>query len=175
MKEALSAITIVLLAAFVIGLATLPAADTASAGPVAGLAASTTLYPVADTWVNYMLPAGNYGTATLLEIGSEECPGREFPDRGRTLIRFDLSAIPAGQAIQSASLQLYLRYAYSGGASTNRIALHRITSSWTETGVTWNNQLGHGLRHHRRRHDHRRLVQLGCHLTGARVVPGHVF
>ncbi len=67
-------------------------------------AASTTLYPVADAWVNYTLPASNYGTATTMFVGSEECPGIEFPSRGRALVRFDLSAIPSGQAIQSASL-----------------------------------------------------------------------
>jgi len=117
------------------------AAQSSAAGP----AASTTLYPVADAWVNYWLPNNNYGTANQLEVGSEECPGQEFPDRGRALLRFDLSAIPPGQVIQSASLQLYLRYVQSGSgsAATNRIGLHRVAASWTETGVTWNNQPGH--------------------------------
>jgi hypothetical protein len=136
------AFTVLLLVAGLIGLR--PATPTV-AGPPAGLAATVTLYPVADAWVNYWLPDNNYGTANQLEVGSEECPGQEFPDRGRALIRFDLSAIPAGQVIQSASLQLYLRYAYSGSgsAATNRIGLYRVADSWTETGVTWNNQPGH--------------------------------
>ena len=143
MKEALSVSVIFLLVVLGIGLATSSAADLSTTGSPANIAASTTLYPVADAWVNYWLPNNNYGTATQLEVGSEECPGQEFPDRGRALIRFDLSAIPAGQVIQSASLQLYLRYAYSGGASTNTINVHRVSASWTETGVTWNNQPGH--------------------------------
>ncbi len=56
-------------------------------------AASTTLYPVADAWVNYLLPTNNYGNEQTMLVGSEECPGQEFPERGRALIRFDLSEL----------------------------------------------------------------------------------
>lgn len=109
-------------------------ADPTSAGAAASLVDSIILYPVADAWVNYYLPGTNYGGATLLKVGSEECTGQEFPDRGRALLRFDLSAIPTGQVIRGASLQLYLRYADIRGAETNEIMVHHVTSSWTEGG-----------------------------------------
>ncbi|MFZ6018418.1 MAG: DNRLRE domain-containing protein, partial [Chloroflexota bacterium] len=104
---------------------------------------SLILYPTADTWVNYNLPNNNYGSGVYLKIGSEECAGQEFPDRGRALIKFDLSPIPTGQVIESASLRLYLRNAYPGGATINTISIHGVTASWIETGVTWNNQPAH--------------------------------
>ncbi|MEJ5200507.1 MAG: DNRLRE domain-containing protein, partial [Anaerolineae bacterium] len=145
MKRSFFAGAILLLVVVGLGSMGLSAADSSNSRSPAFPAASTTLYPVADTWVNYFLPNNNYGTTTQLRVGSSECPGQGFPDRGRALLRFDLSALPAGQVIQSASLQLYLNYAYtgSGGATINTIGLHRVTANWTETGSTWNSQPGH--------------------------------
>lgn len=103
-----------------------------------------TLYPVADTWVNDNLRTINYGTQTTLVVGSNECPGQEFPNVGRALLRFDLSAIPSGRVIQSAELSLYVRYLTTW--ESMMISMHRVTSSWTESGVsgvTWNSQPGH--------------------------------
>jgi hypothetical protein len=130
-----------------VGIAVLIALPTAVpvARPPTTVNATTTLYPVADAWVDYWVPGVNYGADTLLKVGSNECPGQEFPSRGRALLRFDLSAIPPGQVIQTASLQLYLRSVYtgSGAAATNTIGVHRVANSWTEAGVAWNNQPGH--------------------------------
>ncbi|GAB4406560.1 MAG: hypothetical protein Kow00123_19210 [Anaerolineales bacterium] len=120
-----------------------PTDQPAEAGAPPGPASQITLYPAADAWIDYWQPNANHGSSVVLAIGSEECPGVEFPSRGRGLIRFDLSGIPAGQTIQSAYLQLYLRYAQPGGTTTNMIDVHRVTGSWTEGGVTWNNQPGH--------------------------------
>jgi hypothetical protein len=95
---------------------------------------SVNISPSADAWVDALWPTGNYGSDTVLRVGSEECPGVEFPTRGRTLIRFSLSSIPAGQTIESATLYLYQRGAL--GASTNSISIRRATSSWSESTVT---------------------------------------
>jgi len=118
-----------------------PAQPPEGAERAPGPAASVVLYPVADAWVNALLANINYDDATTLIVGSNECPGQEFPDRGRALIRFDLSTIPAGQAIQSATLRLYLRYHTTDSALN--IGLYRLTGNWVETTVTWNNQPGH--------------------------------
>lgn len=60
----------------------------------------------------------------------------------RGLFQFDLSGIPAGAYIVSAHLDLYSPNApsieFHSGA--NESILQRITSSWQEVTVTWNNQ-----------------------------------
>jgi len=144
MKRILFASIIVALSVLVIGESTgLSRPQLAAAELPASVNGGKTLYPVADAWVNFNGKDIKYGTDIRLKVGSEECPGQEFPDRGRALIKFDLSAIPAGVVIESASLQLYLSSAYAGGAATNTISVHRVAGSWVETDVTWNNQPGH--------------------------------
>ena len=63
----------------------------------------------------------------------------------RALIRFDLSNIPDGAIITSATLSLY--YAHSDGNGdhryqwgSNSCKLQRVTSPWDEHTVTWNTQ-----------------------------------
>jgi len=116
-------------------------AQGAAGEPGFGLAASTTLYPDKDAYVDQLVRTNNYGTWETLIVGNENCPGMEFPSLGRSLIHFNLSPIPAGQAIQSATLYVYLRYTF--GAAINSIGVHRITADWGETTVTWANQPGH--------------------------------
>ncbi|MBK21687.1 MAG: hypothetical protein CMP63_05130 [Flavobacteriales bacterium] len=63
----------------------------------------------------------------------------------RSLIEFDLSNIPGGAAINSAYLSLYSHDSpglgsHSRTSGSNESVLSRITSSWDESVVTWNNQ-----------------------------------
>jgi hypothetical protein len=55
----------------------------------------------------------------------------------RTLILFDVSGIPSGAAVQSATLTLCYSGNPSGGSQTRVHALHRATSGWLELVVTW--------------------------------------
>lgn len=60
----------------------------------------------------------------------------------RGFIDFDMSALPADAEIELAYLSLYspdppTTEVHSG---TNNALLQRVTSTWTEAGVTWNNQ-----------------------------------
>jgi len=60
------------------------------------------------------------------------------PYSRRAFIKFDLSSIPSGSVIISATLKLYvstLNYPSDG-----QVELHRVTSDWSESGATWNNQ-----------------------------------
>jgi len=52
-------------------------------------------------------------------------------------MRFELSSIPPGSSVNSASLILCLT-----GALGSIHELRPVTSTWTESGVTWNNQPG---------------------------------
>ena len=84
-----------------------------------------TLYPVADAYVDVANPTTNYGATNYLEVN----------DGMRTWIRFDLSGIPAGKTITSATLSV--RQFFGGYAMDN---IQRCTNiSWTEAGLTWNN------------------------------------
>ena len=63
----------------------------------------------------------------------------------RSLIEFDLSNIPSGAIINSAGLSLFSQEStglgsHSTTSGSNESVLSRITSSWNENAVTWNNQ-----------------------------------
>ncbi len=67
------------------------------------------------------------------------------PSIARSLIDFDLSAIPSNATIISATLSLYYHHStHTVGHSTisgsNACWLKRITSNWNEMTATWNNQ-----------------------------------
>lgn len=55
--------------------------------------------------------------------------------RARGLMRFDLSSIPAGSVINSASMTITV-YKNHLGVSTSH-NLHRLLQDWTEGGATW--------------------------------------
>ncbi len=91
-----------------------------------------TLEPVKDAYINKLEPSQNYGEENDLWVG-------DYPDDWvtRSLLKFDLSAIPSYAKIHSAALNLYL---YNWDDSDNyEVSVHTLNGSWTETGVTWNN------------------------------------
>jgi len=55
----------------------------------------------------------------------------------RSYLMFDLSSIPPGATVTSASLTI-CRTNGSGGSRTHE--LRAVTSAWTEMGLTWNTQ-----------------------------------
>ncbi|MBK8261256.1 MAG: DNRLRE domain-containing protein [Nannocystis sp.] len=65
----------------------------------------------------------NFGDHPLLRVGGKD----------ESLLRFDLSAIPAEAAIDSATLQLYV----NGAAGQNPINVHRATAAWSESTVSF--------------------------------------
>ncbi|MEM2940600.1 MAG: DNRLRE domain-containing protein [Thermoproteota archaeon] len=88
--------------------------------------------PIADTVVFEAVPNNNYGSETYLVVRSE------VGYNVRTFIRFDLSSIPPGSVIDSALLYLFMNDAPT---SSRTVQCHRVTGgSWTEAGITWNNQ-----------------------------------
>ncbi|MBU1425971.1 MAG: DNRLRE domain-containing protein [Gammaproteobacteria bacterium] len=93
------------------------------------------LAPIADAQVVSGYATSNYGTSNNLYIQSSSI-GTYGNERG--LLKFDLSSIPAGSTITGATLQLWNWKA--AGASLPVEARSIADDSWTETGVTWNNQ-----------------------------------
>jgi hypothetical protein len=67
------------------------------------------------------------------------------PVTGRSLIEFDLSQLPAGAVISSASLKLHGynspgHGSHSSLSGSNESIIMQVTSSWDESTVTWDNQ-----------------------------------
>jgi hypothetical protein len=89
---------------------------------------------VADAYVDgALLAAGsNFGTAATLSVRSDVLGNR------RSLVRFDLTACPdfSNARVTSATMHLVATSAAAG----RTYDVHRVTASWSETAVTWNNQ-----------------------------------
>ncbi len=61
--------------------------------------------------------------------------------RLRGLVRFDLSAIPAGAQVTAATLTMTLKRVQSG---ISQVSLHKVTESWGEGSSLCNTPCGHG-------------------------------
>lgn len=90
-----------------------------------------TLYAVADAYVNSAAPNENFGRSDHLYItyGAQDT---------YTLVKFDLSGLPTGGSIVSATFQAYLNYA--SGLKSVDLFLCQVGQDWTEYGVTWNSR-----------------------------------
>jgi hypothetical protein len=53
----------------------------------------------------------------------------------RPILKFDLSSIPAGSPVVSATMGLYLT---QGSGSSVLTDVHRVTASWAHDSTTWN-------------------------------------
>jgi hypothetical protein len=95
--------------------------------------ASTT--SVVDASVRQGTPGSNFGSMTTNNVASASGANR------RLYVRFDLSicspAIPTTATIRLATLRLFVSVLPS---VCRTIDIFRVTSSWTETGITWTNQ-----------------------------------
>lgn len=79
---------------------------------------------MADTWINNYDPNLNFNGETKLNVqGTEDI---------KTLVRFDLSSIPAGATITSATLSLY-NYSYNNAANGGTLSVYRVNKPWVET------------------------------------------
>ncbi len=111
---------------------------TALAAPVAAATTTETYQADADTYIRWGGAVGetNYGTSTSLFIRQSGDPwGTSTGALYRSLIHFDLSSIPEGATIESATLHGYI----SSRMGDREVAAYRVTGEWTETDVTWNN------------------------------------
>ena len=87
---------------------------------------------VADTYAREFKPNDNHGTLTVMQVGSWLATKDE-----RSFAQFDVSSIPAGSTVDSATLTLC---ATAVPGATRTYDAHRVTASWVETTLTWNNQ-----------------------------------
>lgn len=108
-----------------------------------------TLTPSQDAAIGYHDGANtagnNYGSA--VQAAAYCIPAAAAPPPGvnmnRALFDFNLSSIPANATLVSAKLNLYATGpigSLQGHTGANASYLERITQSWGEFSVTWNNQ-----------------------------------
>ncbi len=83
---------------------------------------------VVDATIWQSTPTWNDGTSTALQTGTSSAGPRN------TVLKFDLSFIPSGATVESATATL--NQSWKTGTSTVRA--HVITTSWAETTVNWN-------------------------------------
>jgi hypothetical protein len=88
-----------------------------------------------DTTARQASAASNFGTLATLTVSSANTANQ------RTYLRFDLTrcspAIPATAIIRLATLRLFVS---ALPAVCRTVDLFRSTATWTEAGLTWNNQ-----------------------------------
>ncbi len=91
-------------------------------------AATYTAVADRDAHLRQDAPNNNYGAVTNVEMRIAAGNNR------RPVIHFTLPAIAQGEVITSATIRLWVTTENNDVAS-----LHRVTDTWTEAGVTWNN------------------------------------
>ncbi|AUX41034.1 uncharacterized protein SOCE26_024390 [Sorangium cellulosum] len=93
----------------------------------AGAVEDVTIWENFPTWNDNTV---SLRTGTLGEFGLRHA-----------VLEFDLSPVPAGATVVSATLRL--RQIYRDDVSTSTINIHRVTSAWSESAATWAS-LGNG-------------------------------
>ena len=76
-----------------------------------------------DAMISNPPKAQNYGNHPLLRVGGND----------ESLLSFDLSSIPAGSTVDSATLRLYV----NGSAGDGPVNIHAATAAWSEGTVTY--------------------------------------
>jgi hypothetical protein len=94
---------------------------------------TTSLTPTQDAHVEENNPTNNYATGVDLKVKSHATN-----DDRRAYVQFNLPSIPANCSLTSATLRMFL----NGTQGTRTIEAYAAAGSWTETGLTWNNQPG---------------------------------
>jgi hypothetical protein len=87
----------------------------------------------ADAMVDEANPNQNYGTSVGMDVRSQDGNRNR-----RSFVWFDVSWIESGATINKAELELCAGSQASGDSRTYEV--HRVTSSWNETSIKWNNQ-----------------------------------
>jgi hypothetical protein len=91
-----------------------------------------TIPVAADTYVSSNSPDQVFGGDNQLQVSG--------PDGFQTLLRFDLSSLPAGAAIVNAQLDAFAYYGFAYGGDGN-VYTHLVDDdSWSEATTTWNNK-----------------------------------
>jgi hypothetical protein len=78
-------------------------------------------------------PDRNDGAAYQLSVGTDNS------GIARSLVKFDMSVVPAGTSLTSAKLRMYYDNELYTAVNDVTMEARRVTSAWAENTVTWNN------------------------------------
>ena len=92
---------------------------------------SQTVNSDADAYVRQDSATNNFGTATTVDVKADT--GGKIR---RSLVHFALPSVPQYCSVTAAHLRLFA----STGVTGRTLGAYQAAASWTETGVTWNNQ-----------------------------------
>ena len=87
-----------------------------------------------DNYMQSVTPDANFGTYERMRVTGYA----DLGDIQRGLVRFDLSSIPMGTPITSATLWLYSYDPAQTFGSSGFYGAYRLTRDWSETASTWN-------------------------------------
>lgn len=90
------------------------------------------LHPTEDTYIYAWYPTTNYYWLDTVNVRAGNVSG--------ALLKFDLSSIPAGATITTATLRLYTTYRTN--VNSIEIAAYKLLRDWSNTGATWNSYDG---------------------------------
>jgi hypothetical protein len=92
-------------------------------------------------------PNGNTNYGAHEALGAHAWTNQGIPDTSRSLLQFDLSAVPVGSVVNYAYLTLYNNPAtafaqgeHSTLSGPNDLFIQRIVTPWNENAVTWFSQ-----------------------------------
>lgn len=101
----------------------------------------TQFYSTADATILKGASSKNFGSTADMWVGYDHCEGTQI---ARSLVQFDLAAIPAGTQITQATLSLHLENSCDLRNRTHSVTVYRVNDPWTESSVTWNSKPGRG-------------------------------
>lgn len=93
-----------------------------------------TLQASADAHISQQTPGKNFGTESTMQVRSYY---QGTNKNGRSLIMFNISSLPSGSNIISATLQLTASSIPDGARN---YTVNRVEQNWDELNVTWNNR-----------------------------------
>jgi hypothetical protein len=102
------------------------------------LSLPTTFNSVADATILQAYPTTNFGNTNDMYTGYDDLYDPDWQIL-RSLVKFDVSAIPQGTPISSAALNVYYSGYYDFPDYSRTVTAYHPASNWTELGVWWNN------------------------------------
>ena len=105
-----------------------------------------TIAPEADTYVAAGAPSTNFSTLDYSDVYGGKNPSCVLANgTSYTLMRFDLSAIPAGMTITNVELDTTTRAGYAQDGDPAHWAIFVPDDSWNPATVTWNTRPSDGI------------------------------